>query len=72
MIRSDVIGATHENVPTPHVHIFDAAHNNGRVAVPLSDFLNYSPTTDIKESLAEFLKYNNFDISGISITEPIV
>lgn len=72
MIRIDLIGATHESVPTPHIHIFDEAHNNGFIAIPLSELENYSSNSNIQNSLAEFLKYNNFDIHDINISEALI
>lgn len=68
MIRVDINGQRHEGVDTPHVHIFDEAHCNGLKAIPLSKLSNYAPTDDIVQSLYEFLKYNNFDTNGLSIS----
>ncbi|WP_204119962.1 DUF6978 family protein [Levilactobacillus wangkuiensis] len=68
MLRIDLIGATHHGIPTPHVHIFDDAHDNGRDVISLSDVNNYDPTTDVVGSLASFLRYNNFDLTDVSIS----
>jgi len=68
MIRIDLIGATHQGIPTPHVHIFDEKHNDGLDVIPLFDIENYNQTSDIIESLATFLKYNNFELSDLSIS----
>ncbi|HJA22826.1 MAG TPA: hypothetical protein H9958_01180 [Candidatus Limosilactobacillus intestinavium] len=68
MIRIDINGQRHEGVETPHVHIFDEEHSNGLEVIPLSKLPDYTPTDDIVQSLYEFLKYNNFDTKGLSIS----
>lgn len=72
MIRIDINGQEHDGVDTPHVHIFDEEHENGRIAIPLSDLPNYDPTDDVVKSLYEFLKYNEFDTKGIQISPSTV
>ena len=72
MIRIDISGQEHDGVDTPHVHIFDEEHENGRIAIPLSDLPNYDPTDDVVKSLYEFLKYNEFDTKGIQISPSTV
>lgn len=44
--RIDMTGPPHDDrfgnpIPTPHAHIFDDNHNQGRWAVPLEDITNY-------------------------------
>ena len=57
MIRIDINGTMHHKVPTPHVHIFDEAHNNGTEVIPLAKLANYTNISDdIIESLKAFLK----------------
>ncbi len=72
MVRVDIIGATHEGVPTPHIHIYDEEHNQGEVAIPLSQIANYNITDSIIDSLAEFLKFNNFDLTNNQISQRTV
>lgn len=72
MLRIDLIGATHNGIDTPHVHIFDQTHSDGFDAIPLSSLGNYNPTDDVVQSLYEFLKYNNFETAGISISPKTV
>lgn len=68
MLRIDLIGATHHGTPTPHVHIFDDDHNEGLDVVPLADIANYDSTFEIVTSLAAFLRYNNFDLAGLTMS----
>ena len=72
MLRIDIIGATHQGIPTPHVHIYDVDHEQGCLAIPLSQLKGYLPTSNIVDSLVEFLKYNNFDLKDVQIYEPTV
>lgn len=72
MIRLDMSGTSHigfegEDIPTPHVHIFDDAHNQGKIAVPLSSICNTPLGEELIESLFFFLKYNNVSMEEISI-----
>lgn len=68
MLRVDLIGATHHKIPTPHVHIFDDAHDNGLQALTLSSLKNYDMTLDIVDSLISFLRYNNFELADLTIS----
>lgn len=72
MIRIDINGASHQKVPTPHVHIFDDKHNQGLTAIPLKELKDYDSTDDIINSLIEFIKYNNFNLNDIHFDEKIV
>lgn len=72
MIRVDLKGRAHNGLETPHVHIYDQAHKNGSLAIPLADLKNYSPTDNIVDSVYEFLKYNNFTTDGTIFSIPIV
>ncbi|MSE05173.1 DUF6978 family protein [uncultured Clostridium sp.] len=72
VIRVDLIGRTHNGIPTPHVHIYDENHNNGVDAIPLSMLETYSPCTESIQSLSEFLKYNKFLVSNLQISEVLV
>lgn len=71
MVRVDVNGAAHHGVHTPHIHIFDDEHNQGEIAISLSEIKNYDETDEIIKSFIEFLKYNKFDLN-ITIQEKIV
>ena len=57
MIRIDLNGKPHEGVATP---------------IPLTNLVNYNCTDEIVTSLMEFLKYNNFEISDITIEQPLI
>ncbi|AYG36482.1 MULTISPECIES: DUF6978 family protein [Lactiplantibacillus] len=72
MLRVDLIGATHQGTPTPHVHIFDESHDNGLTVIPLNQIPEYNTTDNVIESLGEFLKYNNFQVELLEISEPTV
>lgn len=70
MIRLDMSGTSHigfegEDIPTPHVHIFDEAHNQGKIAVPLSSICNTPLGEELVESLFFFLEYNNVDMDEV-------
>lgn len=75
LIRLDMNGQPHENingelVETPHVHIFDIAHDKGRMAVPLSALSDLELIENIEASLLFFLEHNN--IQRPNITEELV
>lgn len=73
LIRIDVNGKTHKNVPTPHVHIFDETHKNGIDVIPLSELSNYPDLSDdVLKSLKAFLTYNNFETNGLNISNNLV
>lgn len=72
MIRVDLNGQEHAGVKTPHIHIYNEDFKNGKLAIPLNEMANYNVTEDIIESLAAFLKYNNFEIKNTLITKPMV
>lgn len=50
MIRIDINGQKHKGIETPHAHIFDNKHNNGKSAIPLRELKNYNLTDDIVKS----------------------
>ncbi|MCC4325636.1 hypothetical protein LMB33_04210 [Limosilactobacillus reuteri] len=73
LIRVDINGKTHCHISTPHVHIFDEAHNNGIDAFPLSELKNYPYLSDdVLKSLKAFLVYNNFEIKELTISNNLV
>lgn len=61
LIRIDMSGAPHEDVETPHVHIFDKEHDFGRKAIALSEITNVDLLKDIVDSFDYFLRYNKFE-----------
>lgn len=70
MIRLDMSGTSHigfddEDIPTPHVHIFDEAHNQGKIAVPLSSICNTPLGEELVDSLFFFLEYNNVNMDEV-------
>lgn len=75
LVRLDMSGSPHDDkygnsVETPHVHIFDEEHNNGRWAIPLSDLDDSEIIYELYDSLVIFLKYNNVNIENMVI--PII
>ncbi|MGJ3977407.1 DUF6978 family protein [Levilactobacillus brevis] len=72
MIRVDLNGQTHNGIRTPHVHIFNEDYNDGKIAIPLNGLKDYNVTDDIIESLAEFLKFNNFDLDSVTINKTLI
>ena len=68
MLRIDIAGAPHNGLDTPHVHIYDDTHEQGRLAIPLSELESYRLTDEIIESLVAFLEYNNFDSNNLVIS----
>lgn len=73
MMRFDVYGAPHKNkIPTPHVHIFDEAHDNGINPIPLSQFTDLTLCDSLEEQLEEFLRYNNVQTENIGVTRPVI
>lgn len=72
LVRLDMSGSPHDDrfgnsVDTPHVHIFDEEHNNGRWAIPLSDLSDSEIIFELYDSLIIFLKYNNVKIDNVKI-----
>lgn len=72
LVRLDMSGSPHDDrfgnsVDTPHVHIFDEEHNNGRWAIPLSDLSDSEIIFELYDSLVLFLKYNNVKIDNVKI-----
>lgn len=65
LVRIDMSGAPHESVETPHVHIFDEKHDNGRIAFALQDITDVSLLQDIYDSFIFFLSYNNIKAGDI-------
>ena len=51
---------------------YDDDHANGSLAIPLAAIPSYNATNDIINSLIEFLKYNNFDLNSLQVSEQLV
>lgn len=66
LVRLDCSGAPHEDVPTPHLHIFDEEHDNGRIAVGLEE-VDFEFAKDLFESISYFLDYTNIEQPSISL-----
>lgn len=66
LVRLDCSGAPHNDVPTPHIHIFDREHDFGRKAIGLQD-IEADLANELLESLYYFLDYNNVDYTGVSL-----
>lgn len=69
LVRLDCSGAPHQDVPTPHLHIFDEEHDYGRIAIGL-DHLEVDLATELLESLHYFLDLNHVDYKGVTL--PII
>lgn len=72
MVRLDVTGPPHEGlnsemINTPHVHIFDEQHNDGKLVEPLSAISNTALEEELRDSLMAFLEYNNVDLNDVQI-----
>lgn len=62
VVRLDYSGQAHRGIKTPHVHLFDERHQQGRLAEHLKDINPDMIVTDIVSSFKKFLEYNNFDL----------
>ena len=71
LLRLDCNGAPHDEVPTPHLHIFDKEHDNGRLAIGLSD-LGLDLSQDLIASLIWFLDENKVEHGDVLIEESLV
>ncbi len=69
LVRIDMSGAPHEDVDTPHVHIFNEEYDNGRIAIALQEIKDVSLLQDIYDSFTFFLQYNN--IKEVDIDTPL-
>jgi hypothetical protein len=77
LIRIDMSGVPHENkagdlVETPHLHIYDEAHQNGAEAIALSEVTDLALLTEITDSFLFFLEKNKVDQTDISIKSNLV
>lgn len=72
MTRFDIIGMPHNGIPTPHLHVFDSNHLEGR-DVLYGELLPRVLQFDIKDNdvitlgIKQFLTYNNVDLQDVKI-----
>ena len=66
LVRLDCNGAPHDDVDTPHVHIFDEEHDYGRIAIGLGD-LEVNLANELLDSLIYFLDYTNVNYANVAI-----
>lgn len=69
MIRFDVNGSDHAQVPTPHLHIFTEEYDNGKIVIPLSDITNKELVNELLDSLEFFMNFANIKPDNV-IIEP--
>lgn len=77
MMRFDVCGAPHNNIPTPHLHVFDGEHNFGWNVISYEDLPNQlqkvvSSPAHLIENLEIFLEFNNISLKGIQINNNLL
>lgn len=75
LVRFDVNGASHINkadnsykeIPTPHLHIFNEKHYDGKIAIHISELSNLQFINEIEDSLDFFLRYNEVETANLNI-----
>lgn len=72
LIRIDMDGQPHENrnnqlIETPHVHIFNEAYDNGKIAIALNEITDVKLLVTIIDSLNFFFEYNNISLNNIQL-----
>ncbi|TFI67833.1 hypothetical protein CKN63_03265 [Carnobacterium divergens] len=72
LVRLDMTGPPHTDrygidIDTPHVHIFDEEHNDGKFVEPLATITDKNIKGELIESLVVFFKYLNIDLTDIII-----
>ncbi|KRK80089.1 MULTISPECIES: DUF6978 family protein [Companilactobacillus] len=78
MMRFDVIGADHNDIPTPHLHIFNGGDSiinqtiltKDQLPEPLKNCLN--DLNNVVEDFTLFLKFINVDLTEAQITADFV
>jgi len=80
MMRFDIIGAPHNDVPTPHLHIFNKSQDfrnqtflsYNQLPKEIKPDLNHLDEIDnIIDNFTNFLEYNNVDLKDVIIS-PII
>lgn len=74
MVRLDMNGAPHDNpdgvvVPTPHLHIHDEKHRDGKIAIPLETVNDKEFLNELYDSMMFFLEYNCIEVNGVNFVE---
>ena len=74
MVRLDMNGAPHDNpdgelIPTPHIHIHDEKHLDGRIAIPLENVTDKELIDELYESMLFFLDYKSIEVDGINFVQ---
>lgn len=76
MMRYDVSGADHNGLPTPHLHIFDSLHHNGRDVITgdqLGDLKVDTTSPDLLiKSLERFLQFNHVALDHVIINGSMI
>lgn len=76
MVRYDVSGADHNGLPTPHLHIFDSLHHNGRDVITGDQLGNLKVDTTSPDllirSLERFLKFNHVALDHVIINGSMI
>lgn len=71
MMRLDYSGTSHAGIETPHVHIFDEAHDFGKRAVLLEE-LSEIQINNYSDSLDWFLMTNRVKKNKLQISQQLV
>ncbi|MCH4010331.1 MAG: hypothetical protein LKE77_08490 [Companilactobacillus sp.] len=78
MMRFDIIGTNHNDIPTPHLHIFNCGESiidqtvlpKNQLPEQLKNCLN--DLTNVVENFTSFLKFINVDLNGVQIITDFV
>jgi len=78
MMRFDVIGTDHNDIPTPHLHIFNGGESiidqtiltRDQLPKQLINCLN--DLSNVVENFTLFLRFINVDLNGVQITADFV
>lgn len=67
LVRFDINGQIHNDVETPHVHIFNEQYDFGRKAIPLSNIADFDLNLSLRDALLIFMDYTKISTSNIEI-----
>lgn len=67
LVRFDINGQTHNDVETPHVHIFNEKYDFGTKAIPLSQIADFNLNLSLRDALLIFMDYTNVSTRNIKI-----
>lgn len=67
LVRFDINGQIHNDVETPHVHIFNEQYDFGRKAIPLSNIADFDLNLSLRDALLIFMDYTKICTSNIKI-----